>query len=221
MIKHNQNGAAGLAVSFVLCLIFLLGALGFGAWAFSSRQNFKNNVDTKIAAAQEVTKQQVSDAKDKEAAEKAKSPLRTYNGPEAFGSFRLSFPKTWSAYVDDSGNGSAKVDGYFYPNVIPALSANTTFFALRVQLVDQKYSQVLTSFAGQQAGTPAITITPYALPKLPSVVGAKITGVVTNLKPQTIVAFPLRTQTVELWTEGDQYINDFNTYILPNFTFSP
>jgi hypothetical protein len=36
-----------------------------------------------------------------------------------------------------------------------------------------------------------------------------------------MVVLPLRSQTVQIWTEGTQYVDDFNKLILPNFSFSP
>jgi hypothetical protein len=54
MIKHNQDGAVnGVAVSLIFTVILLLGSLGFGFWAFSSREDYKNHSDAKSAAAAE------------------------------------------------------------------------------------------------------------------------------------------------------------------------
>ena len=52
MRKLNQDGAvSGLALSFGLSVILLVAAISFSAWAFSSRQDYKDNVDEKIQAA--------------------------------------------------------------------------------------------------------------------------------------------------------------------------
>jgi hypothetical protein len=37
----------------------------------------------------------------------------------------------------------------------------------------------------------------------------------------TMVLLPMRDKTLEIWTEAPAYLADFNTYILPNITFSP
>ena len=58
MLKHNQNGAVNsLVLSLVLCVLFLFGALGFGGWAYMSRQDYKDNTDQKVSAAVEIAKQ--------------------------------------------------------------------------------------------------------------------------------------------------------------------
>lgn len=87
MIKHNQDGAvSGLAISLVLTIVLLIAAISFGAWSFASRSDFKNNTDSKVKDAVAVAKQQESAAKDAQFIQDAKKPLRTYSGPEAYGS---------------------------------------------------------------------------------------------------------------------------------------
>lgn len=230
MIKHNQDGVSGVAVSLVLSIVLLIGAVGFGVWAFSGRQDYKNNTDAKIADAVTVAKQQEGATKDKQFAEASKNPLKTYSGPQAYGSIILSYPKTWSGYVADTNSNnsssSTPVDGYFHPGVVPSITDEASVFSLRVQVLSQSYSQTLTNIKQSQSSEGAPTVKPYALPKLPKTVGVKLTGTLptnngNSSKTGTMVILPLRSQTLELWTEGNQYTHDFNTYILPNFTFSP
>ncbi|HSX46352.1 MAG TPA: hypothetical protein VLG27_05145 [Candidatus Saccharimonadia bacterium] len=221
MIKHNQDGGVALVVSLVLMVLLFFGAAGFGVWAFSSRQDYKNNVDAKITVAVGIAKQQEGAKKDAEFAEAAKNPLKTYNGPEQYGSLVVNFPKTWSAYVDDSGHGSALVDGYFAPGTVPSITDQGSVFALRVQVLQQTYDQSLQSFAGQQQSG-KISIAAYALPKVPKSVGVEVTGQLNGTGPNTtMVVIPLRSSTLEISTQGTQYLNDFNKYILPNFSFLP
>lgn len=223
MLMLNQKGAVNsLLVSLILACLLLVGAIGFGGWAFSSRQDYKNNVDQKIAAAVQVEHDKVSSEKDKEFIEKSKSPVTTYHGPESYGSLQLSYPKTWSGYVDENGNSGATVSGFFDPGVVPSVNAQSSVFALRFQVVSQSYSSIVTNLTSlQRAGK--IQVAAYNLPKVPSVVGVKVTGTspFNQNKTATLVILPLRDKTLELWTEGSQFINDFNTYVLPNATFSP
>lgn len=230
MIKHNQDGGSGVTVTLVLTIILLIGAIAFGVWAYSGRQDYKNNTDAKIADAVVVAKKQESVEKDKQFAEESKNPLKTYNGPQAYGSIVLNFPKTWSGYVADSnsnGNsGNTPVDGYFHPGVVPNISDQASVYSLRVQVLSQSYSQTLSNLSQVQQSQNPPTIKPYALPKVPRTVGVELTGALpinggSSNKVGTMVILPLRSQTLEIWTEGSQFTNDFNKYILPNFTFSP
>lgn len=233
MIKHNQDGASGVGVSLVLTVLLLIGAIVFGIWAYSSRQDYKNNTDAKVVAAVAVAKKQEAVVKDKQFAEESKNPLKTYAGPQAYGSIVLKYPKTWSGYIVDSSNSdnggsSTPIDGYFQPGIVPSVSDTNSVFALRLQVLGQSYSQTLNGVnsSGSQSTTPPV-VKPYALPKVPKTVGVMITGSLPvsggsgNDKTGVMVILPLRSQTLELWTEGNQYTHDFNKYILPNFTFSP
>lgn len=222
MIKHNQDGAVnGVVISLILTVILLLGAVGFGYWAFSGRQDYKNNSDAKAATAAEKAVTANSAKKDKQFAEEAKNPLRTYNGPEALGSLVIQFPKTWSGYIKADGTGNSGFDSYFAPNVVPPAESQTSVFALRVQVVSQDYSQMLQNFTSQQqAGKLAISA--YSLPKLPKVVGVKVTGQLPSKQTTTtMIILPLRSQTLQIETNGTQFLDDFNNYILPNFSFTP
>jgi hypothetical protein len=229
MLKQNQTGAANsLAISLVLTVLLLVGALVFGVWAYSSRQDYKDNTDAKISAAVTVAKQQESRTKDAAFAEAEKNPLKTYNGPEAFGSIVMSYPKTWSGYVIDTsannngGSGDALLDGYFYPGVVPSATAEGSTFALRIKVISQSYASIVKDL-GQSNSQHPPTINPYALPKVPKTVGVELTGTLPdqNQKTGTMVILPLRSQTLEIWTEGNQFLGDFNNSILPNFSFSP
>lgn len=230
MIKHNQQGAvSGAAVSLVFTILLLIAAIAFGAWAFSSRQDYKNNTDAKINAAVTVAKQNEDKAKDAAFAQEEKNPLKNWNGPEAYGSLVMAYPKTWSGYVSvasgNSGSSGTPVDGYFYPGVVPSTTDQNSSFAVRVQVNSQSYASVVQSVSQQSGSKNPPVVTPYALPKLPKVVGVKITGSLPNSsgsqKTGVMVVLPLRSQTVEIWTEGNQFVDDFNNIILPSFSFSP
>jgi len=221
MVNHNQDGDInGILVSLILLALLLIAAISFGTWAYSSRSTYKDHAQGLVNSAVAVAKQQESAAKDQEFAEAAKNPLKTYNGPQAYGSLVINYPKTWSGYVDDTGHGSALVDGYFAPGVVPSISDQASVFSLRVQVVNTPYSQVVQNFSGQQQSG-KITIVAYALPQLPKVVGVEVNGQINNQNDETMVVLPLRAETLQIWTDGTQYLNDFNKYILPNFSFSP
>jgi len=231
MIKHNQDGVSGVGVSLLLTIVMLIGAIGFGAWSFSSRQDYKNNTDAKVATAVTLAKQQEDSAKDKIFAEESKSPLTTYAGPEAYGSIVLKYPKTWSSYIIDTSSGDSNsgnpINAYFHSGSVPSVDNNASIFSLRLQVLSQSYSQTLNSISSSSSSSSSPPVVkPYALPKVPKTVGVEVTGTLpvsggNGQKTGIMVILPLRSQTLELWTEGNQYQADFNKYVLPNFTFSP
>lgn len=222
MKNREQRGEINiLLIPLILVVLLLFGAAYFGYWSFGSRQDYKNNTDEKIATAVDIAKQQESTIKDQQFAEAQKSPLKAYTSPAADGTIVVNYPKTWSGYIDTTGNGGGLFDGYFNPQVVAADTGDgTTLYALRVEVAQETYDQVLQDYSGQlQTGT--IKVSPYKLPKVPSVVGVKITGQIQPQKKGTMIVLPLRGNTLEVWTESSQYTGDFNKYILPNLTFSP
>jgi len=224
-MKHTwgeRGSANALFISVILLTVLFVGSASFAFWAFGSRQDYKNNSDAKVAAAVAVANKTTQAADAKQYAEAAKNPLKIYTGPDQFGAVRVSYPKTWGAYVDTAG-GSMPVDAYFHDNYVPSTDSKSTY-NLRVQVVADTYSSQLGEFSSYiQQGT--VKAAPYALPKVPSVVGTKLTGQINpndnTVTNGTLILLPLRDKTLKIWTESASYANDFNTYILPNLTFSP
>ena len=219
-MKTNQTGAINvLLLPVILLSILFLGAAGFGFWAFNSRQDYKNNSDAKVQAAVAVAQQQTSTAKDNEFANKEKQPLKTYNGPSAYGSVVLQYPKTWSGYVvqNDNGGGTA-LDGYFYPGIVPSINDQGKAFALRFQVVSRSYTDVLKEVQNLDKN---MVITSYALPKVPSTVGVMAKGQIAQNKTGSMVVLPMRDKTLKIWTEGTDFQSDFDNLILANFSFQP
>ena len=221
MIKHNQDGAINsLGISLVLAIILLVTVAVFGGWAFSSRQDYKNNVDGKIKVAVAAAQVQAAVTEKAQLAQDEKQPYYTYQGPAQYGSVSFQYPRTWSAYVNISGSsGSALLDGYFMPPILSSVNDQTANFALRVQVLNQPYAQVIQQLQSQKT----LTSSAYALPLLPSTVGVKVSGPLQVSPGSTgvMIVLPDRTNTIEIWTDGGAYQSDFNSIILPHFSFSP
>lgn len=211
-----------LLIPVIILALLFVGVGSFAYWAYTGRQDYKNNVDAKISSAVADNTQTVQTTDAKQYAEAAKNPLVTYVGPDAYGSVKVSYPRTWSAYIDTT-DASKPLDAYFHAGYVPSTDSRQTY-NLRVQVNTQSYSSIMSSYSGRVTNG-QITAKPYALPKVPGVVGTMLTGAVVTGQPSggagTLVLIPLRSTTLEIWTESNDYAADFNTYILPNLTFSP
>ena len=202
----------------------LVCSLGFGIWAFVSRTDYKSNSDKKSAAA--VAKAAiVQKAKsDLEYAEKDKLPLVTYSSPAVAGSIKMQYPKSWSAYVTEESNSSSPVVGYFHPGFVPNTLGIGTAFALRLEVANNQYAELLKQYESNiKSGT--VSMSPYSLPGVPSVLGAKLSGQIVSGNEKvvgTIVLMPVRDKTIKIWTESNTtYLADFENSVLANFTFVP
>lgn len=216
-MKNQEGAVSALLISTIVLSVFLVGAVVFGVWAFMGRQDYKDNVDQKIVVATKVSDAKLSAQKDKEFAEKEKSPYKTYEGPSAFGSLKIVYPKTWNAYVDETPKGSVPVDAYFMPVFVPGVGDNASY-ALRAQVVNGSYSNEVNKFSGNvKAGK--TTASPFIPPKVPTVTGTRFDGLLTNNKAGSMVILPLRDKAIRIWTEVPEFTSDYNNIILPNFTF--
>ena len=104
MSMRDESGEANiLMLPLIVSVVLVFGVLIFAGWAYQGRQDYKNNVDKKVAAAVEVAQQETSAQKDKEFAEKDKSPLKAYNGPSEYGSLVIQYPKAGAAMSKTTG----------------------------------------------------------------------------------------------------------------------
>lgn len=208
-----------LVVPLIVFILISLSVSGFALWAFGERNDYKNNSDKKSAAAAEIARQQAGEEKEKEFLEREKNPYKEYKGPSAFGSLDVLYPKTWAAYIDETKGGNLPVDGHFHPNFVPGLDSETAF-ALKVEVVEQPYDQVLAQFESDTKSG-KVRVSPFKAAKVPSVLGARVDGQVTDDFNGSAVVFPLRDKTIKVSTQSQQFISDFDNIILPNLNFVP
>lgn len=220
MKRLDQRGAINSwLIAFIVTLLITLIALGFGIWAFSGRQEYKNKVDEKVAIAVADAETANSLKKDAEFAEKDKNPLRTYTGPATYGSLSISYPKTWSAYVDETAKSNLQLSGSLNPSFVPGLQSDLPV-ALRFTVSGTNYSSIVKTFDSQvKAGK--VKVTPYKADKVPNVIGVRLDGEIAKDKQGSMIIVPLRDKTLQVWTESPQFVPDFNTIILPNLVFVP
>lgn len=224
MDQYGYPGSSGrrFLTPLIIVTVLLIIVAGFGVWAFMGYQDYKANSDQKAAAAAEEAKVATQAVEATKYAEESKNPYKTFTGPSDYGSVTFQYPKTWSGYVlqDSTAGSGLPLDTYFHPDVVPDIAGASSIFALRVAIVSEPYDQTLEAYAGGVEDG-SVTVIPYKLPKVEGVVGSRINGLIDQDTQGSIVLFPLRNVTLKVWTETDQYINDFNTIILPNLSFSP
>src|SRR3972149_11800458 len=183
MRRSDVNGSVRSVVLIAILTLALAGALGFGLWANSGKMDYKNNVDTKIAAA-------VAEAQKIQAAElelkfneQAKSPTRTYQSAVSSGSVGFSYPNTWSAYVEQD-NASQPINGYFHPHQVPGVRSESTY-ALRIEMVSTDYSQVVNGFSTKTKDG-SLSAAAYIPPKMQGLAnvqpGTKLDGALDDKK---------------------------------------
>lgn len=213
------RSSIGTLLAIILLSLSLMGAIGFGVWSFGERQDYKNNSDEKSKVASELAVKAESERKDTEFVELEKLPLKTYTGPDSYGSIKVSYPKTWSAYILETNQGTLPFDGYLHPNVVPDVKGGTAF-ALRIQVVNTSYEQEMKTL-DSKVKSGKVKVAPYLVPKVPGVSGSRVTGEVNTGQNDTMVVVPLRDKTLKIYTESPEFLKDFDSIIMANMTFVP
>lgn len=211
--------SAALIISLILFVLLFLGAAGFGAWAFISRQQYKNESDKITAKAVTLARQEEATKKDAEFTEKEKFPLKSYEGPDTYGGLNVMYPKTWSAYVVQADRTSSPVDGYFHPGYVPGIQSGTAY-ALRVQVISQAYQQEMKQFESK-VKSGKVKVMAYTPKNVPGVAGSRVEGEINNGQKDLMILLPLRDKTIKISTESEQYFNDFDKIVLENLKFVP
>ncbi|HET9850817.1 MAG TPA: hypothetical protein VFP35_04330 [Candidatus Saccharimonadales bacterium] len=220
---NRSRKTAIIAVLAVLLIISLI----FGFWAFSGRQDYKNNVNTKVASAVSQAKSQQSATDKTYYTQLAEQPYKTFSGPSTYGSVTFSYPKNWSAYVDET-SANEPVDGYFAPDVVPGIQSDTAF-PLRVELVDSDYSDVVNQFEPQvsQGSLTSAAFMPAKLKNSANVqAGVRLDGIIgqdnnNNPLKGSMVILKVRDKTLEIYTQTTSSLQEFDNIILPSLTFAP
>ncbi len=221
-MKRNQNGSVVSVGLPVFLVIALVGALIFAGWAFTSRQDFKNNCDKKATAAVDAAKRAQAVQLQQQFAEQQKLPYKTYKGSTTYGSVVFNYPNTWSGYIDESST-SEPINGYFYPGIVPGLQSKASY-ALRVELVDTDYTSVLAQHdSGIKDGS--VKASAYIPPKMVGVTnvqpGTRLDGALDQDTTGSLVIIKVRDKTLTVYTESNDFLNDFNNTVLPSLTFAP
>lgn len=216
-MKHD-HGKLWLITSIIL-IVLLLGTIGFAVWAFLERQEYKDNVDGIVATEVEQAVTTNTLALEEEFLEREKEPLTDYTSPAAYGSVRVEYPKTWSAYIREEANNNLPIEGYFHPRFVPD-ERGDELIALKVEVRNQSYERVLSSFDGA-ARSNRVTVSPIEAKNVDGVVGSRIDGEVERNVQGSVVLFELRDKTLILTTQSTEFKGDFDSIILENLTFVP
>lgn len=217
--KLQRGSIDALLIPLIISGVLLIGTVSFAVWAYAGRQDYKNNVQKKVAAAVDIAKEQTVEEQAVKYAEEAKNPLKTYVGPAAYGAVTLQYPKTWSGYIE-TGSSSNPLDAFFHPDFVPDTGNKASSYSLRIAIVSRPYSSIVSSF-DSEVKTKKVTAVPYSLPKVPSVAGMRFDGQIEKDKQGALVVLPVRNITIQIWTESNDFVRDFNDIILPNIIFSP
>lgn len=216
---YKPKKPLGLIISLVAFIVLFIAASVLALIYYFQMQDYKNNSDQKAAVAVEIANQKQKDELEKQFEEKYKEPLVKYTSPAQYGSVSLSYPKTWSAYVNE-GTGTSAVDAYFNPSFVPAPEASRDYkYALRAQILNSNYQRELDGYKQfiEKGETKVIPLS--GLPN--NSTGTRLEGKINDKSNGVVVIIPVRDKVLKIWTEGDVYRADFDNFIIKNLNYNP
>jgi hypothetical protein len=205
--------------------LLLILALAFGIWAFGQMQDYKTNVDKKVAVAVAGANKQQAAELQAQFEEQAKSPYKVFSGSPTYGSVTFQYPKSWSAYANSDSN--EPINAYFYADVVPGTESGAAY-PLRVELVNTDYTQVVQQFTSQ-LGQGDLKAAAYIPPKMKGkanvLPGTRFDGAIgqsgNNDVSGSLVVIKVRDKTLQISTQTKAGVKDFDNIILPSLTFVP
>ncbi|MDR1969812.1 MAG: hypothetical protein LBQ11_00480 [Candidatus Nomurabacteria bacterium] len=221
---HNERGETNMFLITTIIFAVLTVGLGIGfGWAYMQMLSYKDDSDQKVAAAVEIAKNEQKQTDKEQFDEDYKKPNNVFTGPANYGSVSFEYPKTWSVYVENDGSNSNEYSVYFNPNSVPTVR-NTTPYALRIVIVDQKIDQVLMQYDGKikQGELKSSTI------KLADAIndpnssygkGTRINGQFDQTINGSAVFFDIRGRTLKVFTDSDKFKKDFDETILKTLKY--
>lgn len=223
-MQQNQKGSAATVAIIVLLALSLVAVSIFALSSWQARQDATNRLDQIVSQAVEDAKTEQQKQLQAKFDEDYKKPHQTYRGPQTYGAVTFDYPKTWSAYVEEGS--SQLIDGYFHPVVVPGTQSETAF-ALRLELLNDSYSQVVEGYESDITSG-KLTARAYIPKKLEGAAsvqpGLRLDGDVgsgNSPKQGAIVVMQVRDKTLKVYTESASFIGDFNNIVLPSLSFSP
>ena len=205
-------------ILFIIMAVLFLGVTGFAVWAFMERNQYKFDTDTiveeEVTAAVQLNTEQL----EAEFLEREKRPFDSYTSPSITGSVRIEYPKTWSAFIDESSSGNTLVEGYFHPSFVPNPSDN--MIALSLEIVNTDYDRALRTYESR-ARRGDVSIEPIDAENVPGVVGTRVNGEIERGVQGSVAVFQIRDKTLILTTQSTEFMDDFDNIILANLNFVP
>ncbi len=216
----SEKGAANpFLIGMISFAVLAVGAAGAFFWAFTQMQDYRNNVDDKVAVAVEEAKVQQKEELQKQFNEDYKRPNLTFRSSSDFGSVTFEYPRTWSQYI---AKDTDSLEIYFHPVAVPTVNSRTPF-ALRVTVTERAYDQVLRSFESKikSGELSASTLTIGRTDSFSGYEGMRINGQFAPTINGSVVVFKIRDKTLQVFVDSQDFMKDFNDTVLPSLTFEP
>jgi hypothetical protein len=224
--QGDERGEGKLFLILTVVFGVLMLGLGIGfTWAFMQMNDYKADVEGKISAAVKTAETEQKETLTKQFDEDYKKPHDVFTGPANYGSVSFEYPKTWSVYVDNDGSNGEGYMAYFNPKLVPKVSEETPY-AVRVVILNAPIEEMVEVYRDAINGGAKLTATPVRLADASDDTastygkGTRIDGQFRETINGSAVLFDIRGRTLEIFTDHQSFVNDFNNIILKTLKYN-
>ena len=212
-IVSQRGTSVPVVITIVLLSLLMVAFAGLAVWAYMNYVDQRDRVNLKIDAAVAIAEKDLGDKLEADFLEREKEPNRDFAGPSDYGTLSFKYPKTWSLYVASDASQGDGYEAYLNPGLVPAVSEDERF-ALRVNIVNQKYEEAIEEYQGLVEDGALRTSTVKANGEN----GTRLDGNFTENIRGAAVLFRIRDKTAILRTDADTFKPDFEK-IIKTITF--
>lgn len=210
MSKTFQKGSKiGWMIAAICGISLFLVASALGVWIWMQYIEKKTDVDGQIslAVAEAVKKQSEEDeAKFQEA---YKNPKIEFASPSEYGRVSFMYPKTWSVFIERDGSDRGDYKAYLHPVSVPPISKKDSRYALRLEIVNRNFDDVLRQYDPQLKKGELKSSTPEYNGR----VTTRLDGAFSKELRGAVVLMRVRDKTIRLSTDADTFKPDFEALL--------
>jgi hypothetical protein len=206
--SHESGAISGLMVAVIGLSILVLGLGSFGIWAFVSYNDSQDNVTGKIQIAVAQAQTAKGDQDEQKYADQLKQPYNFFKAPDDYCGVSLQYPKTWSVYESEQLTNGGDYKAYFYPGVIPVITADTQY-ALRVFIEQKNYDDVVNQYENLVSAGKLTSSTTNANGQQ----GTRLDGNFSDYIKGSAVIYRCRQQTITVASDASAWSSDFENIV--------
>ncbi|MBM3210254.1 hypothetical protein FJZ39_02855 [Candidatus Saccharibacteria bacterium] len=204
--RKSQLGVVnGWLVTAIAFIVLFLAAGSFAIWSFVQYSDLKTNFDarTDVAVAEAVKKQ--ADESEAKFAEREKEPNDQFVGPDEYGRVTFRYPKTWSVFVESSGQDRNDYKAYLSPGVVPPIREDSRY-AVRVEILNKNFDDVNREYE-RLTEDGAIKISNV---EINGNAGVRYDGAFSDTRRGAVTLLRVRDKTIRLSTDADTFKPDYD-----------
>ena len=207
--RFLKGGADGWMIAAIGFIVLFLVAGALAAWAYLSYDTAKTDVEGQIQVAVTEAKREQSESDYKKYQEDSKNPRLEFVGPAEYGRVSFMYPRTWSVYVDKDAADRRDYMAYLHPVTVPPVSSKESRYALRLEILNKDYDEVVKEYADRLKKGELTSSTP----EYNGNASIRFDGAFTKELRGSVVLMRVRDKTIRLSTDADVFKPDFDAVL--------